>query len=83
MESVVLGGAKSFLGCSSKTCNGAVRGDMGLESFQCHRVKAKLKWWYKLACMEGDRYPHKQNMELGRIGILYHVEVTKGNLGVG
>ena len=21
--------------------------------------KAKLKWWYKLACMEGDKYPHK------------------------
>ena len=34
-------------------------GDMGLESLQGRRDKAKLKWWYKLACMEGDRYPHK------------------------
>ena len=44
---------------SSRTCNEAVRGDMGLESLQGRRDKAKLKWWYKLACMEGDRYPHK------------------------
>ena len=59
LESVVLGGAKRILGCSSRTCNEAVRGDMGLESLQGRRDKAKLKWWYKLACMEGDRYPHK------------------------
>ena len=26
------GGAKRILGCSSKTCNEAVRGDMGLET---------------------------------------------------
>ena len=55
----MLGGAKRILGCSSRTCNEAVRGDMGLESLQGRRDKAKLKWWYKLACMEGDRYPHK------------------------
>ena len=30
LESVMLGGAKRILGCSSKTCNEAVRGDMGL-----------------------------------------------------
>ena len=59
LESVVLGGAKHILGCSSRTCNEAVRGDMGLESLQGRRDKAKLKWWYKLACMEGDRCPHK------------------------
>ena len=59
LESVVLGGAKRILGCSSRTCNEAVRGDMGLESLQGRRDKAKLKWWYKLACMEGDRYPQK------------------------
>ena len=28
----MLGGAKRILGCSSRTCNEAVRGDMGLES---------------------------------------------------
>ena len=31
---------------------------MGLESLQGRRDKARLKLWYKLACMEDDRYPH-------------------------
>ena len=57
LESVVLGGAKKILGCSSKTCNEAVRGDMGLETLRSRRDKAKLKWWYKLATMHQDRYP--------------------------
>ena len=43
LESIILGGAKKILGCSSKTCNEAVWGDMGLES---RRDRAKLKWWY-------------------------------------
>ena len=48
LESVMIEGAKRILGCSSKTCNEAVRGDMGLDSLQGHRDKAKLKWWYKV-----------------------------------
>ena len=48
LESILLGGAKKTLGCSSKTCNEAVRGDMGLETLKSRRDKAKLKWWYKL-----------------------------------
>ena len=32
LESVMIGGAKRILGCSSRTCNEAVRGDMGLDS---------------------------------------------------
>ena len=28
LESIILDGAKRILGCSSKTCNEAVRGDM-------------------------------------------------------
>ena len=32
LEAIVLGGAKKILGCSSKTCNEAVRRDMGLDS---------------------------------------------------
>ena len=32
LESVMIGGAKRTLGCSSRTCNEAVRGDMGLDS---------------------------------------------------
>ena len=45
LESVMLGGAKRILGCSSKTCNEAVRGDMGLDTLQGCRHKNKLKWW--------------------------------------
>ena len=59
LESVVLGGVDRILDCSSRTCNEAIRGDMGLESLQSCRDKAKLKWWYILVCMEGDKYPHK------------------------
>ena len=33
--------------CSSKTCNEAVWGDMGLETLKSRRDRAKLKWWYK------------------------------------
>ena len=47
MESIILDGAKRILGCSSKTCNEAVRGDMGLDTLQNRRDIAKLKWWYK------------------------------------
>ena len=56
LESVVLGGAKRILGCSSRTCNEAVRGDMGLETLQGRTDMAKLKWW---SSMSGERYPRK------------------------
>ena len=56
LESVMLGGAKHILGCSSKTCNEAVRGDMGLETLQGRR---ELKLWYKLASISEDRYPRR------------------------
>ena len=48
-------GGKRIPGCYSKTCNEAVRGDMGLETRNSHRDK-ELKWWYKLATMPEDRY---------------------------
>ena len=57
LESIILDGAKRILGCSSKTCNEAVRGDMGLDTLQSRRDRAKLKWWYKLASLPEDRYP--------------------------
>ena len=57
LESIILDGAKRILGCSSKTCNEAVRGDMGLGTLQSHSYRAKLKWWYKLATLPEDRYP--------------------------
>ena len=59
LESVLLGGGKRILGCSSKTCNEAVRGDLGIDTLQGRRDKAKLKWWYKLVTMPEDRYPKK------------------------
>ena len=48
-----------ILGCSSRTCNEAVRGDMGLETLKSRRDKTKLKWWYKLASMSVRRYPRQ------------------------
>ena len=49
LESIKFDGAKRILGCSSKTFNETVSGDMGLDTLQSHRDRTKLKWWYKLA----------------------------------
>ena len=57
LESILLDGAKRILGCSSKTCNEAVRGDISLDTLQRCRDRAKLKWWYKLTNLSEDRYP--------------------------
>ena len=56
LESILLGDGKRTLGCSSKTFNEAVRGDLGIDTLQGRRDKAKLKWWYKLVTMPEDRY---------------------------
>ena len=58
----MLGGAKRILGCSSKTCNEAVRGEMGLDTLQGRRDKNKLKW---LAALPGNRYPRKLGAKKG------------------
>ena len=50
----------SILGCSSKTCNEAVRRDMGLDTLQSRRDRAMLKWWYKLVTLPEDRYPNQE-----------------------
>ena len=34
LESVMIGGAKRILGCSSRTCNEAVRDDTGFDPLQ-------------------------------------------------
>ena len=57
LESIILGGAKQILRCSSNTCNEAVRGDMGLETLKSPRDRAKSKWWYKLVTVPEDRFP--------------------------
>ena len=51
LESIMLGGAKRVLGCSSKTSNKAIWGDMGLEFLHGRRDKRKLSWWYKVVSM--------------------------------
>ena len=53
-EAVILGGDKKILECSSKTCNKAVRGDMGLDLLISRWDRAKLTWWHKLC---RDWYP--------------------------
>ena len=55
LESVMIGGAKRILGCSSRSCIEAVRGDMGLDSLQHRRDKAKLM----VATMPEHRYSRK------------------------
>ena len=57
LESIILGGAKKILGCSSKTCNEAIWGDMGLETLESRRDRTKLKWWYKVCRLPDNRYP--------------------------
>ena len=42
LKSIILGGAKIFLGCS-KACNEAVKRDMGLDNLRSRREMAKLK----------------------------------------
>ena len=82
---VVLSTSSNFLlsfslGCSSKTCNEAVRGDMGLDTLQSRRDRAKLKWWYKLAALPEDS---ALSSCLIRIGLLNHVAEGRGKCGVG
>ena len=57
LESVILGGAKKIFGYSSKTCNEAVWGDMGLETLKSRRDRAKLKGWYKVCRLPDNKYP--------------------------
>ena len=44
LESVILGGTRWDV-LLYRTCNEAVRGDMGFVTLRSHRDKAKLKWW--------------------------------------
>ena len=57
LESIMFGGAKRVLGCSSKTSNEAIWGDMYLEFLQGRRDKRKLSLWYKVVNMPLSRYP--------------------------
>ena len=57
LEFIQLRAAKKILGCSSKTCNEAVRGDIGLESLKGRRDRCKPKWWFKVNNLDAERYP--------------------------
>ena len=59
LEAIILGGAKKILGCSSKTYNEAVRGDIYIYTEYSRRDRAKLKSWHNLCTMKGDRYPRQ------------------------
>ena len=56
-ESTIFGGAKHIHGCSFKTRNVAVRGDMDLDTLQSHSGRAKLKWWYSAICANDHLRP--------------------------
>ena len=81
LEYIILDGAKRILGCSSKTCNEAVRGNMGLDTLQSRRDRAKFKWCNKLAtyCLRIGTL----SSFLIRSGILNHVQEGRGKCGVG
>ena len=63
LESIMLGGAKRVLGCSSKTSIEAIWGDMGLEFLQGGRNKRKPSWWYKVVSMPLSRYQKQLFLE--------------------
>ena len=69
----MLGGAKRVLGCSSKSSNEAIWGDMGLEFLQGRRDKHKLSWWYKVVNIQSNSFK--------KSGILNHAQV--GNVRYG
>ena len=73
LESVMLGGAKHILGCSSS-------GDMWLDTLQRRREENKLKWWYKLAALPGNIGIRRSS--LTRNGILSHGEGGRRSVGV-
>ena len=66
----MLGGAKHVLGCSSKTLNKAIWGNIGLEFLQGRRDKRRLSWWYKVVSMPLSRYP--KQLFLGEWNIKPH-----------
>ena len=79
LKSLQLGAAKKMLGCSSKTCNEAVRGDMGLESLKGRRDRCKPKWWYKVNNLDSERYPRLLLDSEWEVKL--HIEVGRGRPG--
>ena len=80
LESIMLGGAKPVLGCSSKTSNEVIWGEMGLEFLQGRHDKCKLSWWYKVVNIPRP-FLDIQSNSFKKSGILNHVQV--GNVRYG
>ena len=56
LESIMLGGVTHVLGCSVKTSNEAIYGDMNLEFLQGRCNKHKRNWWYKVFSKPLSKY---------------------------
>ena len=56
LDAVLLGACKKILSCSSKTCNEAVWGDLGVEPLALRRAKSKVVWYSKLLGKDKNNY---------------------------
>ena len=56
LDAVLLGACKKILSCSSKTCNEAVWGDLGVEPLALRRAKSKVVWYSKLLGKDKNSY---------------------------
>ena len=56
LDAVLLGACKKILSCSSKTCNEAVWGDLGVEPLALRRAKSKVVWYSKLLGKDENSY---------------------------
>ena len=75
----ILDEAKWILVCSSKICNEAVRGDMGLNTLQSCRDRTKIKWCISvLHCLTIDIL----SKCLIEGAILNHVEESREKCGI-
>ena len=65
LESIILDGPKRMLGCSSKTCNEAVRGDMGLRRIHMNPDSIRIESSFvqsssRLIRIESESRSHEQ-----------------------
>ena len=56
LDAVLLRECKKILSCSSKTCNEAVWGDLGVEPLAFRRAKSKVVWYSKLLGKDKNSY---------------------------
>ena len=55
-HAMLLGACKKTLSCSSKTCNEAVWGDLGVEPLALRRAKSKVLWYSKFLGKDKNSY---------------------------